>query len=259
METMKFKVGDKVRVRSLEWYNKEKNENGEILKGRIFVEKMSQFCNKILTIKDIYVDFYIVEENSNNWQDWMFEDEPVNAKKEVEQLNKNDMKEMTQKEVFAYLNNKKLLCTSTEESTNVQQKLFELGIKWPLSGEKIFVDKYLLYIEEDKIRYTLDFEYWVKCHQYKRIELREILAIQLKEEKPKFDISTLQDFQKVLYRSSNEDWWKLGFFEYYNETQKEFWMVGQDEHYYKQCVPYNEDTENLKGKFLDAPDYYKNW
>lgn len=41
----KFKVGDKVRVKSLEWYNFNKDENGDVLphydKHLFFPEEMS--------------------------------------------------------------------------------------------------------------------------------------------------------------------------------------------------------------------------
>lgn len=169
-----------------------------------------------------------------------------------------EIKEMTKEEIFAYLNNTKLICTSSEETVKVQKKLFELGFEWD-TGEKIKqVDKYLLFIEGEKLKFTLDFEYWVRCQQHKRIELNEILAIQIKEEKPKFDPKTLEDFQKVLYRSSSADWWRLGFFEYYNEKlENKFWIVGQDVQPYEQCVPYNEETKSLVGTTEEAPEFYR--
>jgi hypothetical protein len=74
----------------------------------------------------------------------------------------------------------------------------------------------------------------------------------------KFDPHTLQDFQKVLYRSSNADWWRLGFFDTYNEMQnKKFWIIGKDVQPYEQCVPYNEETKHLKGTTEKAPEFYR--
>ena len=264
METLKFKVGDKVRVKSLEWYNEKKDSIGHIPIGQVFTDAMSKYCGSILTIKEIFEDFYIVNENTKNWQDWMLEDEVVTEEKqEVEQLIKNNMetKEMTEEEVFVYLGSTKILCASTEETAKVQEKLFELGMSWIYDGKNIRKDKYLLFInKKQELQYCSDIEYWMKDVN-RRIEPSEILAIQIKEEeKPKFDPKTLQDFQKVLYRSTNTDWWRLGFFENYNEDKKDkFGIVGQDANSYEQCVPYNEETESLKGKCLDAPDFYKNW
>lgn len=75
---MNYNVGDKVRVESLEWYNKNKNKYGNIHYGdnRVFFEsKMSKFCGSILTIKNIDIDMeaYEVEENRYYWTDDMIE------------------------------------------------------------------------------------------------------------------------------------------------------------------------------------------
>ena len=74
---MKYKIGDKVRVKSLEWYNENKNEFGNILcnETEYFLIYMSKFCGSILTIKNIKVDIdaYEVEENGYCWTDDMFE------------------------------------------------------------------------------------------------------------------------------------------------------------------------------------------
>lgn len=347
METTKFKVGDKVRVRSLEWYNKEKNENGEIVKGRIFVEEMSQFCNKILTIKDIYVDFYLVEENSNNWQDWMFEneiikdikkriltkevaqavvrcskyilknkDENANLQKKLfeigckwasgsenlmyedckylyvnqnliitmgevgeadfyrkipsAELEVNDVlnieikditmetKEMTQQEIYEYLGSTKILCKSTEESTKVQEKLFELGIMWLSGGKIIQKENFLLFVNHKGcMTYCSDINTWMNDVNT-RIEPNEILAIQLKEEKQKFDPSNLEDFQKVLVRNDDGEFWCLDFYDSYrfdDEAEREmFYCISG---LYMQCVPYNEETKHLKGTTKEAPALYR--
>jgi hypothetical protein len=81
---LKFKVGDKVRVKSLEWYNSEKNDNGDILKGYKFTKKMSKFCGNILTIRKVYNCFYFVYENNNYWEDWMLEDEVITEEEQQE-------------------------------------------------------------------------------------------------------------------------------------------------------------------------------
>lgn len=74
---MKYKVGDKVRVKSLEWYNENKNSSGSIhCDSRVFfVSDMSKFCGSIFTIKDIDIDLgaYNVEENIYYWTDNMLE------------------------------------------------------------------------------------------------------------------------------------------------------------------------------------------
>ena len=48
---MKYKVSDKVKIKSLDWYNANKAEDGEIYLGsNTFVQLMSKYCGKIATI-----------------------------------------------------------------------------------------------------------------------------------------------------------------------------------------------------------------
>lgn len=76
---MRYKKGDRVRIKSLEWYNANKNSESAIIfpDFRIFDESMSKFCGKIVTI-DAYVprgNYYDIKEdgNVNYWSDEMFE------------------------------------------------------------------------------------------------------------------------------------------------------------------------------------------
>ena len=79
---MKYKVGDKVRIKSLDWYNENKDENGNI-RFRIsqavypifFSKIMSEFCGKIVTVKKINDGSYYMKETSNCefWTDEMIE------------------------------------------------------------------------------------------------------------------------------------------------------------------------------------------
>ena len=52
---MKYKVGDKVRINSLDWYNENKDENGSILcnYNYYFTRLMTKYCGEVMTIKDI--------------------------------------------------------------------------------------------------------------------------------------------------------------------------------------------------------------
>lgn len=287
-----------------------------------------------MTIKEIFDNIYIVNENTKQWQDWMLEDEPVkdikkrvlikevaqavvrctkyilknenesaNLQKKlfeigckwlsgceevqneeckylfvsvnlkittssseeifikdkftevkVKQLNKNDMetKEMTRKEVADFLRHTKVLCTSTEETAKVQEKLFELGFEWNTKGKIINENAFLLYIDEPNIFYTEMIKWWIE-NDKKRINPNEILAIQLKEEKPKFDPKTLRPFDKVLVRNSNTDIWRARFFDLYvnglyETASGEKWEF---------CIPYNEDTKHLHYNANMAPEFYR--
>ena len=73
---MKYKVGDKVRVRQWEDLKSqyETDEYGEINVGVIFIEDMKNFCGKELVIEGFNYEGYAYESNGWSWQDWMFED-----------------------------------------------------------------------------------------------------------------------------------------------------------------------------------------
>ena len=70
----------------------------------------------------------------------------------------------------------------------------------------------------------------------------------------KFDVNTLQPFDKVLVRNYNNRIWEPDFFGYI----KGDW-VWSLQTAYNQCIPYNEETKHLLGTTNDCPDYYKWW
>ena len=72
---MKYKVGDKVRVKDLAWYEANKGEDGVYCDdGIFFINKMSLLCGKTVTINGVYKGSYTIVESKWGWQDWMFED-----------------------------------------------------------------------------------------------------------------------------------------------------------------------------------------
>lgn len=75
---MKYKVGDKVKIKSLEWYNTNKDKDGRIYCGDIpFIERMSRYCSKELTIENvsICIDAYEMHEDPYefDWTDEMID------------------------------------------------------------------------------------------------------------------------------------------------------------------------------------------
>ena len=73
---MKYKVGDRVRIKSLDWYNENKDEGGFILCGKwYFTPYYQEYCGKTLTIKSVckYFSFYDVYGNDGKWTDEMIE------------------------------------------------------------------------------------------------------------------------------------------------------------------------------------------
>lgn len=78
----KFKVGDKVRVKSLDWYKTEYTNEGVRLS---FVSDMSKFCGKIVTIEIVSNNLYYIKEDDDkfSWQDYMFEDEVIKEDNDI--------------------------------------------------------------------------------------------------------------------------------------------------------------------------------
>ena len=85
----KYKVGDRVRVKSIEWYNLNKDKHGEIIKNDItLVKEMSAYCGKKVEIEIIYSNGIVVlKGNDWWWRDWMLEDDLSTKEQQVlEQL-----------------------------------------------------------------------------------------------------------------------------------------------------------------------------
>ena len=76
---MKYKVGDRVRIKNIDWYNKNKDNNGNIeLSTHFFTQEMSQFCGKVMTIKDVFEYMndnviYYIDGIGYDWTDDMIE------------------------------------------------------------------------------------------------------------------------------------------------------------------------------------------
>ena len=75
---MKYKVGDKVRIKSFDWYYKNRDRKNEVNCGRTpFIPEMVPFCEKIATISSVQslLEVYRIKEDSGtfNWTDEMFE------------------------------------------------------------------------------------------------------------------------------------------------------------------------------------------
>ena len=76
------KVGDKVRVKPISWYIHSRDIYGCVEGGHnLFTSPLSEFCGKILTIKEVNTFSYRVEENQFNWEDWMLEKGTVKSQK----------------------------------------------------------------------------------------------------------------------------------------------------------------------------------
>ena len=79
----------------------------------------------------------------------------------------------------------------------------------------------------------------------------------LKKIEPKFDVSTLRPFDKVLCRMNDDDIWGISLFERYIPTNPYPFFCIQDT--YNQCIPCNDETIHLLGTTQQVSDKYINW
>lgn len=74
---MNYKVGDKVRIKSIDWYNQNKDEDGNIDVSHdfTFYADRSKYCGKVFTIDEVFDNCYTVKEDNHEyyWADEMIE------------------------------------------------------------------------------------------------------------------------------------------------------------------------------------------
>lgn len=73
---MNYKAGDRVKIKSLGWYNKNKDQEGNVSCGeQTFVDAMAKFCGKELTITHCLNGAYLMKEDAGGflWTDKMIE------------------------------------------------------------------------------------------------------------------------------------------------------------------------------------------
>lgn len=74
---MKYKVGDQVKIQSLDWYNENKDEYGYVrCIDFLFTPEHSKYCGCEFTISHItefQIPSYIMENNGHEWTDEMIE------------------------------------------------------------------------------------------------------------------------------------------------------------------------------------------
>ena len=70
------KVGDKVKVKSREWYEKWKNEDGKIdgIGSHIFLLEMSKYCGKVFKVEDVICSWFTLKDARFGWIMSMFEE-----------------------------------------------------------------------------------------------------------------------------------------------------------------------------------------
>ena len=72
---MKYKIGDRVRIKSLDWYNENKDQHGHVACGyHVFTEDMSKFCGyKMIVCNITNLGVMCMGGSANYWTDEMIE------------------------------------------------------------------------------------------------------------------------------------------------------------------------------------------
>lgn len=76
--------------------------------------------------------------------------------------------------------------------------------------------------------------------------------------KEKFDLTTLNPFDKVLVRDTHSKPWRCSLFSHI-ETDLHLFPYATSGGNYSFCIPFNEDIRHLVGTTEEAPEFYRYW
>ena len=74
--------------------------------------------------------------------------------------------------------------------------------------------------------------------------------------KDRFDLKTLQPFDKVLVKVGS--YWRIELFSHMYEYKGDIYYACSRSDY-KECIPYNDETKHLVNTSEEAPKFYRNW
>lgn len=129
------------------------------------------------------------------------------------------------------------------------------------------------YIGEDRIIIKNSYDSWSllkdgafnpegECVLFPSREQRDWSKFKRFWDKPKvekFDINTLQPFDKILTRDKVNDNWNCAIFSHIDNSHSFYPIITVGNSYNNWCIPYNDETKHLVGTTEDCPEYYKWW
>ena len=74
----------------------------------------------------------------------------------------------------------------------------------------------------------------------------------------RFDINTLQPFDKIIVRNRKDRVWTCEMLSYIGNTIGYLPVIAMGD-CYRWCIPYNDETKHLVGTREDCPEFYKWW
>ena len=106
------------------------------------------------------------------------------------------------------------------------------------------------------------FTYDGECVLFPSREQRDWSKFKRFWDKPKvekFDVNTLQPFDKILTRDKVNDNWNCAIFSHIDNSHSFYPIITVGNSYNNWCIPYNDETKHLVGTTEDCPEYYKWW
>ena len=133
--------------------------------------------------------------------------------------------------------------------------------------EGIFYDKnqaYCIVVRAGKLGYTSDYTkegFYLKgkgeCTLFPSKDQRDWSKFTAPwYKKDRFDLKTLQPFDKVLVKVGS--YWRIELFSHMYEYKGDIYYACVMSSY-KECIPYNDETKHLVNTSEEAPKFYRIW
>lgn len=119
---MKYNVGDKIRIKDIDWYNENKDANGDVwcfYGVHKFTKEMSKFCGKTVTISMDLTgltgdgEYLIKEDDETNW--WT--DDMIEGLAEETTIKIKDLRKFINQMEIEGLNDETVLTFETKRSS----------------------------------------------------------------------------------------------------------------------------------------------
>lgn len=187
-----YKVGDKVTIKSLDWYNENKDKYGTVYVPGSFIRDMSKYCGKTTVITEVLAtpNRYHVECDTGFWS-WsaeMFEETEEEAKEETMKYKVGDKVRLKSQEWYDNHEKDDDGFIRNEEVPSFNPKMCTYLGK--IATIKV-VSKYAYEIDLDKGYWSWG-DYMIEC---------KVDDVELKEEEPTFKEG---DFVKI----KSEEWYE---------------------------------------------------
>lgn len=139
---MKYKVGDKVRIR-------RDLKTLEVYGGQLFIEQMEKYKGMPVTISEVFSDTYYIKEDEENWcwTDEMFEAENELTAEEAIRLRSKMCMEMSCCDCgMSKLNNNNMGVSCNALQQKYPERAVEILKQWKVDHGKIEVEAEFVYL-----------------------------------------------------------------------------------------------------------------